>query len=60
MNYIKLNNIRKLYFGYEELAQVLGISLEAARVTASRYVKNGFLLRLKKYICFNVETSFGK
>jgi len=48
MNYLKLKKISKYYFGYEELASVLGISLDAARVTASRYAKQGFLIRLKR------------
>ena len=48
MNCLKLKNIKKLYFGYEELARVLSISVDAARVTASRYVKQGLLIRLKR------------
>jgi len=48
MNYIKLKNINKIYFGYEELASILGINLESARVTASRYAKQGLLIRLKR------------
>ena len=43
-----LNKIRKPYFGYEEIARVRGISLDSAKVTASRYVRQGLLLRLKK------------
>ena len=43
-----LNKIRKLYFGYEEIARIRGISLASAKVTASRYVRQGLLLRLKK------------
>ena len=43
-----LNKIRKPYFGYEEIARVRGISLGSAKVTASRYVRQGLLLRLKK------------
>jgi len=48
MNYLKLKNIKKLYFGYEELARALSISIDSARVTASRYVKQGFLTRVKR------------
>ena len=44
----ELNKITKLYFGYEEIARVFGISLASARVTASRYVRQGLLLRMKK------------
>jgi predicted transcriptional regulator of viral defense system len=44
----ELYQITKLYFGYEELARVLGISLASARVAASRYVRQGLLLRVRK------------
>ena len=40
--------IRKLYFGYEEIARVLGISPASARVSASRYVRQGLLVRVKR------------
>jgi len=43
-----LRNITKFYFGYEELARALGISIDSARVTASRYVKMGLLVRIKR------------
>ncbi|MBW2408876.1 MAG: hypothetical protein JRF72_03690 [Deltaproteobacteria bacterium] len=45
---LDLNKINKPYFGYEEIAKIRGISLASAKVTASRYVKQGLLLRLKK------------
>lgn len=48
MNLIELKSIKKLYFGYEELARTLGISTDSARVTASRYVKMGLLVRIKR------------
>ena len=48
MSIIKLRNIKKAYFGYEELARILGISSASARVTASRYVKMGLLIRIKR------------
>jgi predicted transcriptional regulator of viral defense system len=48
MKAFDLNKIRKPYFGYEEIARIRGISLASAKVTASRYVKQGLLLRLKK------------
>ena len=44
----ELRNIQKLYFGYEELARALGIGTASARVTASRYVKMGLLVRIKR------------
>jgi len=48
MKAFNLNKIRKPYFGYEEIARIRGITLASAKVTASRYVKQGLLLRLKK------------
>ena len=44
----ELNKITKLYFGYEEISRVFGITPSSAKVTASRYVQQGLLLRLKK------------
>ncbi|MBW1803704.1 MAG: type IV toxin-antitoxin system AbiEi family antitoxin domain-containing protein [Deltaproteobacteria bacterium] len=46
----ELNKIKKLYFGYEEIARVFGISPSSAKVTASRYVRQGLLLRMKKNV----------
>jgi predicted transcriptional regulator of viral defense system len=46
----ELNKIKKLYFGYEEIATVFGISASSAKVTASRYVRQGLLLRMKKNV----------
>lgn len=48
MNYSILKDIKKTYFGYEEIARVLGIASESARVSANRYVKQGILLRAKR------------
>jgi predicted transcriptional regulator of viral defense system len=50
MKQLELNKIRKPYFGYEEIAKVLGISKASAKVSASRYVRQGILLRIKKNI----------
>lgn len=50
MKFLKLHNIKKLYFGYEDIAVALGISLQAARVSANRYVNQGILLRIKRNI----------
>ena len=46
----ELNRIKKLYFGYEEIARVFGINPASAKVTAGRYVTQGLLLRIKKNI----------
>jgi len=55
MKAFELSKIRKLYFGYEEIARVRGISLASAKVTASRYVRQGLLLRLKKNLYIRRE-----
>jgi predicted transcriptional regulator of viral defense system len=55
MNILELTRIDKLYFGCEEIAKALGISLSSAKVTASRYVKQGLLLRMKKNIYVRPE-----
>ena len=48
MKILKLSNINKTFFGYEEIARVLGITNASARVSANRYVKQGVLIRLKR------------
>lgn len=49
MNYAKLSILKnKLYFGRNELEKALGITSASARVLCSRYVKKGYLLRLKR------------
>ena len=62
MKYLELRTIRKLYFGYEEIARVLGISLASARVSASRYVRQGLLVRIKRnlYVLREVWNTAGR
>lgn len=48
MKVFDLYKINKLYFGYEEISRVLGISMASARVSASRYVRHGALIRVKR------------
>ncbi len=48
MKLSELYQINKLTFGYEELARILDISLPSARVAASRYVRQGLLVRVRK------------
>lgn len=52
----QLYQIQKLYFGHEELARILGITRDSARVAASRYVKQGVLLRVKRNLYVLRET----
>ncbi len=56
MKVLELNKIRKPYFGYEEIARVRGIGLASAKVTASRYFRQGLLLRMKKNLYILRET----
>jgi predicted transcriptional regulator of viral defense system len=44
LNYLS----NKLFFSVDDLAEATGIKNESAQVLCSRYVKNGFFLRLKK------------
>lgn len=50
-----LQNIQKNCFGHEELSRVLEISQASARVTASRYVKQGLLVRIKRNLYMRRE-----
>jgi len=50
MKALELGKIGKLYFGHEDIARALGISEASAKVSASRYVKQGLLVRLKKNV----------
>ena len=47
---LQLINIKKPFFGYQDIARVLNISPESARVSAHRYTKNGILVRIKPNI----------
>ena len=50
MRHFQLRDIKKLYFGYEDIARELSISQDSARITAHRYVKQGMLIRIKRNI----------
>lgn len=58
----ELRKIKKLYFGYEEIAKILALNEASAKVSASRYVKQGLLIRLKKnmYILREVWDKIGR
>ncbi|MBV6419672.1 MAG: hypothetical protein DAHOPDDO_00896 [Ignavibacteriaceae bacterium] len=55
MRATELNKINKLIISTEDIAKVLSINKESAKVTANRYVKNGSLFRIKRdyYITAN-------
>jgi predicted transcriptional regulator of viral defense system len=50
MKLLQLRKIDKLYFGYEDIARALDISMSSARITAHRYVKQQVLIRVKRNI----------
>ena len=52
----ELRRIKKLYFGWDELARALGITGDSARVAASRYVRQGLLVRVKRNLYMLRET----
>lgn len=62
MKLLRLNNISKFYFGYEDIAKALGISAGSAKVTASRYAKQGILVRVKRnmYVLRDVWKATGR
>jgi len=62
MRAIELNNINKLIISIEDIAKVLSINKDSAKVTANRYVKNRSLLRIKKdfYITTNKYESLNE
>ncbi|HAJ32984.1 MAG TPA: hypothetical protein DCK79_06390 [Candidatus Atribacteria bacterium] len=48
MKYNDIKKINKLYFTYQDVAKILSISEDSARVLCSRYVKQKYLIRLKR------------
>jgi len=62
MKLLRLEDIPKLYFGYEDIAKTFGISAGSAKVTASRYVKQGILVRVKRnmYVLRGVWKTAGR
>jgi predicted transcriptional regulator of viral defense system len=48
MKYNDIKKINKLYFAYQDVAKILSTSEDSARVLCSRYVKQKYLIRLKR------------
>lgn len=48
MKYNDIKKINKLYFTYQDVAKILSISENSARVLCARYVKQKYLIRLKR------------
>jgi predicted transcriptional regulator of viral defense system len=55
MKILELSKIKKLYFGYEEISRTLGITPQSARVSATRYVDQGVLVKIKRNIYIRKE-----
>jgi len=48
MKYNDIKKINKLYFTYQDAAKILSITENSARVLCTRYVKQKYLIRLKR------------
>ncbi len=48
MKYNDIKKINKLYFTYQDVAKILSISEDSARVLCTRYVKQKYFIRLKR------------
>ncbi|MCX7770712.1 MAG: hypothetical protein N2202_06480 [Proteobacteria bacterium] len=49
MKYLKIKDLEdRLYFSHNDVAQLLGIKEQSAKVFCSRYVEKGIFIRLKK------------
>ncbi|MGE5860643.1 MAG: type IV toxin-antitoxin system AbiEi family antitoxin domain-containing protein [Ignavibacteria bacterium] len=48
MKAFELNKSNKLFLSINDIAEILSITKESAKVSAARYVKKGYLIRLKK------------
>jgi len=63
---LKLKTIEKIFFGFRDIANALGINHASSRVVAHRYTKNGVLVRIKpdifvlteKWDNFTIEEKF--
>lgn len=60
MNYTKIKLLNKLYFSYRDISRAFGISAGSGRVAASRLVKSGEIIRVKRdfYILSQRWSSF--
>ncbi len=58
MNISDLNRSNKLFLSTADIANILSIDKESAKVTASRYRKKGYIIRLKRDI-YVTENKFG-
>jgi len=56
MKIVELRKIESLSFGCEDIAKALGVGTGSARVAASRYTRQGILLRMKRNMYVLEET----
>lgn len=55
MKVLELNKKDKLTFSVDDLASILSITKESAKVSANRYVKNNYLIRLKNNLYISLD-----
>jgi len=48
MKYEVIKKIKKLLFSLEDVRKILGLKYPSAKVFLSRYVRNGYILRLRR------------
>lgn len=48
MNYTKIKQLNKFYFNYRDISRAFGISLGSSRVAATRLVRSGDIIRVKR------------
>ena len=55
MKALQLNRTNQLILSTSDISRILEISIESARVTASRYVRKGLIVRLKRDMYISTE-----
>lgn len=55
MKVLELNKTNKLTFSIEDIASVLSITKDSAKVSANRYAKSNFIIRLKNNLYVSTE-----
>ncbi len=66
MKILRLRKLNKIYFNLRELSKALDLPLSSTKVLASRYVKSGLLIRIKRdiyvlseqWLYFSLENKF--
>lgn len=55
MKVLELNKVNKLTFSIEDIASSLSVTKDSAKVSANRYAKSNFLIRLKNNLYVSTE-----